>query len=179
MGEAVAYPETRATRLMHVLHRQQQRLHPMALGAIGAGIAFCLVIPFITDDSFARAVCIGTGLLMALAYLNFERLTVIVAREVLMVGFPVFKTRIELKDIRRVEVLGKISVFAWGGIGVRMKFGHGLGYIARGSSAIEVEAEGRRRAVTFTCDDPEAVITALRDGGCRAVSEKRGSEDRQ
>ena len=78
----------------------------MALGAIGAGIAFCLVIPFITDDSFARAVCIGTGLLMALAYLNFERLTVIVAREVLMVGFPVFKTRIELKDIRRVEVLG-------------------------------------------------------------------------
>ena len=54
-----------------------------------------------------------------------------------------------------------------------------LGYIARGSSAIEVEAEGRRRAVTFTCDDPEAVITALRDGGCRAVSEKRGSEDRQ
>lgn len=165
---------------MHVLHRQRQSMHPFARGAIIVGIGFCLILPIVTDDLAGRAICLGAGVLMVLAYFNFETLTVIVYRDCLRVGHPVFNSKIPIKDIRRVAV-EETSPWTWGGIGVRLRPGSGLGYIARGGSAIRIEAEGRRMAVTFSCDDPDAVVAALGEAGCRAVThtERAASPSRE
>lgn len=157
----------------HVLHRQQQRLTPFAQVALLIGVGFCLFIPFVADEPTARIICFSVAAVMLLAWLNFERLTVVVTRDELRVGHPVFKSRVALKDIRRVEPIEHLSFWRWGGYGIRIRFGAdgGLGYIARNGPAIRLDVEGRRRALVFTCTDPAPIVDAMKTANCRAAKE--------
>lgn len=155
---------------MHVLHLQHQRLALFGEILLLLGLAFCLLLPILIDDLIAMIVCWSVAVLTFLSYLNFDRLSIIVSRDEIRAGFPVFNSRIALKDIRAAEPIDHLSFWRWGGLGIRFRFGAsgGLGYIMRSGPAIRIRAEGRRDLV-FTCQDPGAIIAALADGGCRAL----------
>ena len=156
---------------MDVIHRQQQRLHPAGLILLASGVGIGLMTPLLTDALAARAAALIAALALGLLWLNFERLTVIVTSSSIRIGHPVFNSKIALSDIRKVELVENASPWSWGGLGVRISPGRGLGYIARGGSALRIEAEGRRLPVTFTCDEPAAILDALRTTGCHGLEE--------
>jgi hypothetical protein len=150
---------------MTVLHRQQQRLAPWGHALFLVAILWCLGVPlWVPDEGPVRIVSWTTAALVFLAFLHFERVTVVVTPHTLLVGFPLLKSRIPLQAIEGIEMLDRIPLWGWGGIGLRWRPGRsgGIGYLAGSGPGARIRRRPGRDVV-FSCPDPKALARAVED----------------
>jgi hypothetical protein len=153
---------------------QEQRLATAAFVAAALMVATALVMGLLVDLSAGeRVIFLAAAAFLVTLFLVFQKLTIIVTRKQLQVGFALFRTRVRLRDIVSVTRL-ELSPWRSGGFGLRWRPRSGWCYLARGGPGLRIEARGRRRPLTFSCDDPDAIEAAL---GSPATKLPRG-EDR-
>lgn len=153
-----------------VLHMQQQRL---ATGWFVGLIATCVAllgVALVPDlPSLARTIMLVVGGVMLLVLIEFERLTVILTAEELLVGFRLLKTKTRIRDI---EDAHKTEVrFFRHGLGLHFYFPIGWAMTVRTGPGIEMFRRDRL-PFTFSCTDPDALLLALSKAGGRANLEE-------
>jgi hypothetical protein len=140
---------------------QRQRLATAAFAASALMVTAALALGLLMQLSPGeRVIYLATAALLVALFLVFQTLTVLLTEEKLLVGFALFRSEVLLRDIVKVTRI-ELSPWRCGGYGLRWLPRRGWCYLARGGAGLRIEARRRRRPLSFSAEDPDAIVAAL------------------
>src|SRR5262245_2914570 len=139
-----------------VIHVQRQRLVGWGFAAILATCLLCLGFALIPGaGGVVRFALLAAAAVSILVLLELERLTIVVTDAELAVGFRVLRSRTPIAEITAARP-ARIALWPQG-IGVHFVLPRTIAFTARTGGGVLVARKGRR-ALVFSCDDPDAVL---------------------
>lgn len=157
----------------NIVYQDEVKSSPIVIAVLLLSVAIVIIVGLVlyfqhqlAEDSSVWPALLAVILVDILILLTFRQMQIVITDKQLSFGFLVFKKKIDLNKIEKIEIQDfKFNNYL--GYGIRYGRDNTVGYVPCGGRGLKIKVSGEKKEFFLICNRPEEAIVFVKQYGAQ------------